>query len=284
MLGTIAGTIDPVDRAFALAAAPRPRRMRFASAGGQAILRELSRLIEGTILPRRLTIGTDSGDHVALLVRGRKLVGVLSVEPADLWTGADLPAALDSDPEDADGAMFAEAVAKAISGLLGQADEMLIRLGFTGDGDEPAAEGISAAMLNEQLEERLGDLSDIPDRAALLQRFFDMMTDLPRLMIGPERSEIVPADTPEYIKLLFSEVGPANIFHKDGDPPEIVVFEQGSSGDDLTVKVADETRLCLVHANTVKRVEALMAATWQLKTALEQAAEVDGPGPDEKVH
>lgn len=255
---------------------PPPARAagRFPASNSRTILHEVQRLAEGVILPRRLTIADQTGAHVTLLLRRRQLVGVASVAPPGAWHAAPLPMLADDDPASDDGPATAEAAAMAIADLLGHDGTLDMRLDFPRDDDDLPPEGLPLADLLDPLARLIDEMDPLPDRATLLHRFYDRMEGCPRLLIATDgtRHEALPDDTPDFIRTLFAEIGQGNIQRKAGDPPEVLVFEQGKSGNHMTVKIADETRLCLVHARTAGGVDALMAATWQMKTALEQAS------------
>lgn len=275
-----AEVMNKVDQAYALAASGRPRRDSFAASDGLAILDVLERRADSTILPRRLTVSGGTGAHITLLLRRRQLVGIAEVSPAQLWTGnAPLPAQVEDDES---GDLLAEAAATAIAKVIETAAQIDIRFDFPHAGDETAGEGLTFDALAAPLESLLpGDnpagntqpaVNAPQDRPSLLADFYDRMTGLPRMMLAPERRIDLPATTPSAIRKLFESVGPAHVKHKAGDATEILVFEQGGAGNALTVKVSDETRLCLVHAGDPAQAQALMDATWKLKRLLEAAA------------
>lgn len=272
MLAEVSG-MTRVDRTFALAAMPRPRRGRFAAGAGASVIAALDRSAETAILPRRLTVSAGDEAHVTLLLRRRQLVGVAAVAPDALWTAkAALPAPV---ADDEAGDLVAETAATVIARLMETVGEIDIRFAFPAPGDDTSGEGQAMAALTETLAALLPDGGRMPGRAELLARFYDALGDLPRVILAPERRIDLPENTPKAVRKLFEDLGPAQVKHKPGDAPEILLFESGTAGDALTVKVADEDRLCLAHASVPAAAEKLLGATWQLKRALDQAAAAD---------
>ncbi len=71
----------------------------------------LTDTIGATILPRVVTLAAEDGSRVDLTVRNRRVLGVASIHPPDLWQGPVAPAEAGSDagPED-----FAQPLARAV--------------------------------------------------------------------------------------------------------------------------------------------------------------------------
>lgn len=258
-----------VDRAFALAAAPAPRAAVFDTAGGHALAALIALRASYAILPRRLTLETEAGERLVLLLRRRRLVGIAEAAPASLWAGGELPARVGDDEE---GDALALAAADTLATLMARAPSLSVRFSFPQMGEDTTSEGLEIEALLEPLVGGLPSDAAPQGRAGLMASYYDRVGGMARVMLTPERQIDLPGGTPEVIRKLFDGLGPANLTGAPGDAPEVVMFEQGERAEKMTVKVADEGRLCLVHAQSGPEVEALLAATWQLKRALDRAA------------
>jgi len=154
----------------------------------EAACAELERVLNSTILPRRVTISSQDGARLSVIARNRRVIKVADVNPPNLWEGQQSPQATVCEGDyDAFAQAFASALLKVVAGNCVAIEQIFLShaLGTI------VHKGYPASMLCEHVSLSQADEND----AAVVQGFYDHFPEQVRARFGSINETDIPADS-----------------------------------------------------------------------------------------
>jgi len=138
---------------------------------------ELETVLNGTILPRRVTVSSEDGARLSVIARNRRVIKVADVHPQNLWDGKQSPQATVCE---GDYDSFARTFSSALLKVVADKKIMIEQTFLSHALGTITHTGYPASMLCEHTSLSQEDKDD----AAIIQGFYDTFLDQPRARFG----------------------------------------------------------------------------------------------------
>lgn len=144
--------------------------------------------LANTILPRRITIRSERGARLSVVVKNRRIVKVAEAHPEGVWTGKSSPQDTACEASyDTFGAIFAAALLEVVDDQTVSIEQSLL----TDPLEKTARGGYPASSLTEHVAKAAKGEPD----AAVIKQFYDTFSIQPRALFGTETETVIPEES-----------------------------------------------------------------------------------------